>query len=46
MGRLKYEYHPHRSMWGVWDEHGQFYDDYPTKEEERKKVYELNGWKL
>lgn len=42
---MKYEYHPHRRMWGVWDEKGHHEGDYDTKEEARKRVYELNGWK-
>lgn len=49
----QYYYAPHRRMWGVWQYHdngnghgsGTFYKDYPTKDEARKEVFRLNGWK-
>ena len=49
----QYYYAPHRKMWGVWKHHddgkgggyGTFINDFPTKEEARKEVYRLNGWK-
>ena len=48
----QYYYAPHRSSWGVWqwhegkdgDGYGTFVNDFPTKEEARKNVYNLNGW--
>lgn len=48
----QYYYAPHRSAWRVWQYHdhgnghgsGTFYKEYPTKEEARRVVYELNGW--
>lgn len=48
----QYYYAPHGRMWGVWQYHdhgkgrgsGTFYNDYPTKEDARRVVYELNGW--
>jgi len=50
----QYFYAPHRRNWGVWlyhktserGGHGEHIADYNTKEEARKAVYELNGWKL
>jgi hypothetical protein len=54
----EYFYAPHGRSWGIWQYHeqkisskvsvgsGTFIKDYPTKEEARKVVYELNGWKL
>lgn len=50
----QYYYGPHRSMWGIWQYNdygngfsdGTFVKDCITKDEARKEVYRLNGWKL
>lgn len=50
----QYYYEPHRSKWGIWRHHvssdgtelGTFIKDCFTREEARKEVYRLNGWKL
>lgn len=49
----QYYYAPHRRQWGIWQYHdlgngnasGTFIKDCPTKEDARKEVYRLNGWK-
>lgn len=42
----EYSYCPRRSRWAVYnDETGIKVCEYSNKEEARKKVYELNGWK-
>lgn len=49
----QYYYAPHRSSWGIWRNHnhdnglstGTFIKDCLTREEARKEVYRLNGWK-
>ena len=48
----QYYYAPHRNWWGVWQydmvtengSSGKFIKDFPTKEEARAFVYEMNGW--
>lgn len=43
----QYFYGRHRRLWGVWMKEngcGSFVRDFPTMEEARKAVYELNGW--
>jgi len=43
----QYFYHIHRRNWGVWqktDTGGEFIKDFPTKEEAKQFVYEMNGW--
>lgn len=48
----QYYYRPHGIMWGVWINHnhpngtstGDFVEDFPTKEEASRFVYEKNGW--
>lgn len=46
----QYYYAPRRRSWGVWqykeNAGGTFYNDYFTKEEARREVFRLNGWKL
>lgn len=53
----EYYYAPHRRKWGVWKRvipdgdtsgtmTGTFVQDFETKEEARRFVYEKNGWKL
>ena len=42
----KYSYCRHRSLWAIYDdETGLKVCDYSEKENARKKVYELNGWR-
>jgi len=49
----QYYYRPHRTQWGVWKrnvtpdgyEWGEFVRDFVDKEEARREVYRLNGWK-
>lgn len=49
----QYYYRPHRRMWGIWRYRncgdgigtGTFIKDCKTKEEAKKEVYILNGWK-
>ncbi len=44
-----YYYTPYRRRWAVYkkcgDCGGEFVQDYDTREEARKRVYELNGWR-
>lgn len=48
----QYYYRPHGIMWGVWINHnhpngtstGDFVEDFPTKEEASRFVYEKNDW--
>lgn len=50
--RGEYFYRRHRSLWGVWrhvddgngHSHGDFVQDFGTREEARAFVYEKNGW--
>lgn len=41
----RYSIVPRRSWWWVLDPAGQKFEEYPTREEARKRMYELNGWK-
>lgn len=48
----RYSYSPHHGMWRVYRNEytkntctGEPIEEYRTKEEARKRVYELNGWK-
>ena len=48
----RYSYSPHHGMWRVFRNEytkntctGEPIEEYRTKEEARKRVYELNGWK-
>ena len=48
----KYSYAPRRNMWAVYEmeytgsgSSGIKLEEYPTKEQARKRCYELNGWK-
>lgn len=49
----QYFYAPHRSHWGVWQwhesaiargGHGEFIQDFSTREKAREEVYKLNNW--
>jgi len=42
----KYYYAPHNNHWHVYDENGnKIGGDIIFKEDARKEVYQLNGWK-
>lgn len=46
MSQPRYSYCRHRSRWAVYDnETGSKVCDFFEKEDARKKVYKLNGWK-
>jgi hypothetical protein len=42
----KYHCGPLRNRWAIWDSDGCKVEDRNTREEARKRVYELNGWKF